>query len=372
MRPAWAQIDLSAIAHNVATIKRRLAPSCRYLAVVKANAYGHGDVEVAGAALSAGADRLGVVLVSEGRRLRDSGIDAPVLLLHEPPPDEAAEVVDFRLTPSVFTEQGIAALDEAADRAGRTIDIHLKIDTGLNRLGAPSGMLDEAVNALAKASHLDVEGVFSHFAFADRPAHPFIATQIERFGATLERLARHGIDPPVKHIANSAATLTLPQTHLDMVRVGIATYGLAPGPDLAGAMEFAPAMSIVARAAMVKRVAKGEGVSYGLRYVLGRDGTIVSVPLGYADGWVRVLGGVAEALVGGKRHRTVGTVTMDSFMIDVGDTPVEIGDEVVLLGRQGDERIAAEDIAGAIGTITYEIVAMVSARMPRVYLRTHG
>lgn len=369
MRPAWAEIDLDAIAHNVSTIRRRLSPGTRYLAVVKANAYGHGDVEVSRAALAAGAEWLGVILVAEGRRLRDAGIDAPVLLLHEPDPGEAAEVVRLGLTPSVWTERCIAAIDEAAERAGSRLGVHLKIDTGLNRLGIPLDRLDEAVSALSKAAHLEITGVFSHFAFADQPDNPFVAAQHARFEDALERLRRHGIEPPLRHLANSAAALTRAETHYDMVRAGIATYGLAPGPLLRDAMEYRAAMSVKARAAMVKRVRAGEGVSYGLRYVLPRDGTIVSVPIGYADGWVRAAGGKASVLVGGARHPTVGTVCMDSFMVDVGDAAVEVGDEVVLIGEQETERISADEVAEAVGTINYEIVTQISARMPRVYVR---
>jgi len=367
VRPAWAEIDLDAIAANVSTIAERLSPGAKYLAVVKANAYGHGDVEVARAALGAGASWLGVILPAEGKRLRDAGIDARILLLHEPDPTDADAVVALGLTPSVFTEQGITALDEAAERANKHIAVHLKIDTGLNRLGVPLGRLDQAITALAKASRLEIEGVFSHFAFADQPDHPFIGTQVERFSDGLERLRAHGIQPPLRHLANSAATLTRPETHYDLVRVGIAMYGLAPGAALKDAMPYRPAMSIKARAAMVKRVTKGEGISYGLRYVLERDATIVSVPLGYGDGWVRAAGGKATALIGGRKHPTVGTVCMDSFMVDVGDTPADVGDEVVLLGRQGDEVIAAEDVADTLGTINYEVVTQVSSRMPRVY-----
>ena len=370
MRPAWAEIDLDAIEHNVRALRERLSPGTHYMAVVKADAYGHGAVEVSRAALSAGATWLGVILVGEGRQLREAGIDAPILLLHEPHPSDADEAVAFGLTPSVFTEGGIAALDDAADRAGRRVSVHVKVDTGLNRLGIPLARIDEAVTALAKARHLDVEGAFSHFAFGDAPANAFNDAQHARFVEALDALRARGVEPPIRHLANSGAALVRPDTHYDLVRIGIATYGLAPGPELADAMDYAPAMSVKARAAMVKRVPAGEGVSYGLRYTLERDATIVSVPLGYADGWVRLAGGTTSALVGGVRYPAVGTVCMDSFMIDVGDASVEIGDEVVLIGAQGDERIGADEVAQATQTINYEVVTRITARMPRVYLRS--
>ncbi|MCA1831645.1 MAG: alanine racemase [Actinomycetota bacterium] len=372
MRPAWAEIDLDALGRNVATIRARLSPGARYLSVVKANAYGHGSVEVARAALNAGADWLGVILVAEARMLREAGIDAPILLLHEPHPEAAAECVALALTPVVFTEQAVAALDEAAEKAGRTVHVHIKIDTGLNRLGVPLPRLDELVNALAKSGRLEVEGVMSHFAFADEPANTFIDTQLSRFEDGCERLRSHGIQPAIRHVANSAATLTRSEAHFDMVRVGIAQYGLAPGPTLENAMDYAPVMALKARAAMVKRVSKGDGVSYGLRYVLERDGTIVSIPLGYADGWPRSAAGVTSVLIGGRRHRTVGTVCMDSFMADIGDFDCDVGDEVVLFGAQGNERISAEEVAEATGTINYEVVTRVSPRIPRVYIRGNG
>ena len=367
-RPAWVEIDLRAIGANVRAISEHLTPGTGYLAVVKANAYGHGDVPVAKAALRAGATWLGVILVDEAIRLREAGIDEPILLLHEPPPNRADDVVRHKLTPSVFTEPGIEALGAAAERAGASVNVHLKVDTGLNRLGVPHERVEEFARALAKEPRLNVEGVFSHFAFADDPANEFIDTQLARYHDALDRLGGLGISPALKHVGNSAAALTRPDTHLDMVRVGIATYGLAPAPALAGIVPLTPALSLKAKVAMVKRVAAGEGVSYGLRYRLERPGTIVSLPLGYADGWVRALSGNAEVLIGGKRHPTVGTVCMDSFMADIGDESCEVGDEAVLIGAQGSERISAEDVAARIGTINYEVVTLLTQRLERVFV----
>lgn len=367
-RPAWAEIDLGAIRRNVGRVRERLAPGARLMAVVKANAYGHGEVEVARAALEAGAASLGVILVDEGLRLRAAGIDAPVLLLHEPPAGRLGEALAADLTPCLFTERGLAALGEAADRAGRTVRAHLKIDTGLNRLGVPTWGLEQFVAALAKEASVELEGVFSHFAFADRPAHAFIDEQVRRFADSLELLAAHGIEPPVRHIANSAAAVSRPDTHFDMVRLGIAMYGLSPGPECEGMIPLEPAMALRAEVAMVKRVPAGEAVSYGHRYRLERDGTIASIPLGYADGWPRALAGNAAVLIGGRRHPAVGTVCMDSFMVDLGDDECAVGDEAVLIGAQGVERITAAEIAAALGTINYEVVTRISHRIPRVFV----
>lgn len=366
-RPAWAEIDLGAVRRNVARVRGRLSPGCEYLAVVKANAYGHGDVQCARAALEAGAARLGVALVDEGIRLRDAGIDAPVLLLHEAPPHRAADVISHGLTPSLFTEAGLAALGDAAERAGVTVPVHLKVDTGMNRLGVPLPAVDDFLRALAKEPRVEVEGVFSHFAFADDPGNPFVDEQIARFADAGERLARAGLEPQLRHLANSAAALTRPETHFDLARVGIATYGLSPGPALDGIVELEPAMSLKARIAMVKRAPAGSGVSYGLRYRLPADANLATLPVGYADGWPRGLTNRASVLIGGRRFPAVGTVCMDSFVVDLGDESCEVGDEAVLIGAQGRERITADEIAGALGTINYEVVTQVTGRVPRVF-----
>lgn len=360
-RPAWAEIDLGAIRSNVRAVGARLTNDATIMAVVKANAYGHGDVAVARAALEAGATWLGVILVDEALRLRDAGLDAPILLLHEPPPSRVAEVIDHELTPVVFTLRGLEALGAAK----RPVRAHLKIDTGLNRLGCPIDRLDEFATALSKEPNVEIEAFFTHFAFADQPANPFIDTQLERFADACEMLKRQGIEPRLLHAANSAASITRPDAHFDMVRLGIAMYGLSPGPACDGLVELRPALSLKAEVAMAKRVAAGEAVSYGHRYRLERPGTIVSIPLGYADGWPRSLTNNAEVLIGGARHPAVGTVTMDSFMADAGDAEVTIGDEVVLIGAQGSECITADEVAAREGTINYEVVTRISSRIPR-------
>jgi len=370
-RPAWADIDLGAVRRNVARIGDRLQDGTQFMAVVKANGYGHGDVGVARAALEAGATWLGVILVDEGLRLREAGIDAPILLLHESPAERIDEALANDLTPCLFTERGLWAIGEAADRAHRPVKVHLKIDTGMNRLGVPLDHVEAFARALAKESRVEVEALYSHFAFADQPDNAFISKQLSRFVDASDRLKALGIEPAFRHIANSAAAITRPDTHFDMARVGIALYGLSPGPKTDGIVELDPVMSLKARAAMVKRVEAGEAVSYGLRYRLKRPGTIVTVPLGYADGWPRALGSghrgaKAEVLIGGKRYPAVGTVCMDAFMVDMGDDTCEVGDEIVLIGSQGSESISADDIARALGTINYEVVTRISSRIPRI------
>lgn len=333
------------------------------MAVVKANAYGHGDVAVARAALDGGAEWLGVILVAEAGRLRAAGIEAPILLLHEPPAAQAGDVIALRVTPTVVTLAGAEALNAAADRAGITLPVHVKVETGLNRLGVPAAALDEFAAALSKHARLDPEGVFSHFAIAD-PADPSVAMQLERFAAARARLAGFGIEPRIAHIGNSATALSHPDAHMDMVRVGIATYGIAPDPGSGAALR--PVMTLKARVAMAKRVDAGEGISYGLHYRLERPSTIATLPLGYADGWPRHATGRTFALIRGRRYPIVGTICMDALMVDLGDDDCEIGDEAVLIGAQGRERITADDVAAALGTISYEVVTAITGRVERV------
>jgi alanine racemase len=371
-RPAWAEIDLGAVRRNVARIGEKLNQNTQFMAVVKANGYGHGDVAVARAALDAGATWLGVILVDEGLRLREAGIEAPILLLHEAPVERVDEALANELTPCLFSEKGLWALGEAADRAHRPVRAHLKIDTGMNRLGVPMDHVEDFARALTKEPRVEIEAIYTHFAFADDPKNKFIRAQLSRFNDATEALKQLGIEPAFRHMANSAAALTLPEAHFDMARVGIAMYGLSPGPKLDGIVELDPVMTLKARTAMVKRVPAGEGVSYGLRYKLERPGTIVSIPLGYADGWPRALGSgnrgsKAAVLIGGKRYPAVGTVCMDAFMVDMGNDSCEVGDEVVLIGSQGKERITADDLARALGTINYEVVTRISSRIPRIY-----
>jgi len=367
-RPAWVEIDLAAVRRNVARVGERLTRGTQTMAVVKANGYGHGDVEVARAALQAGATWLGVILVDEGLRLRDAGIDVPILLLHEPPAERMDHALANDLTPVVFTERGLTALGEAAERAGRTVRAHLKIDTGLNRLGVPWVHVEDFSRALAKEGRVEIEALFTHFAFADDPTNPFIDTQLKRFEASCERLRALGLEPAFRHVANSAASITRPDAHYDMVRLGIAMYGLSPGPKCGGFVDLSPAMSLKAEVAMVKRIRAGEAVSYGHTWTAERDSTIASLPLGYADGWPRALGNRAELLIGGRRYPSVGTVCMDSFMVDLGDDPCEVGDEAVLIGTQGNERVTADALADAVGTINYEIVTRMGTRLPKVFL----
>lgn len=372
-RWARADIDPGAIEHNVRVLRRHCAPALVW-AVVKADGYGHGAVLAAHAALRAGAAGLCVALVSEGVQLRAAGITAPVLLLSEQPIDQIDAVLRHRLIPSVYTPDFVHAL---ADRAGDPVSVHVNIDTGMQRVGARPEDIAPLVEALrSRTEAVTVDGVYTHLACADEPGHAANDDQLSRFGQVLEQLRAAGISVERRHVANSAAALALPATHLTFVRAGIAIYGISPGPGvdrLCG--ELRPALTLSARVSLVKRVAAGSSVSYGWRHRFDRDTTVATVPIGYADGVPRRLGtlvdgGVtrsgADVLIGGRRCPIVGVVTMDQFMVDVGDVPVAPGDEVVLIGEQHDERIRADDWAERLGTIAYEIVCGISERVPRV------
>jgi alanine racemase len=375
LRPAWAEIDLDAIRHNASLLAHLAGPS-KLCAVVKAGGYGHGAVPVARAALDGGAEWLAVALVEEGIELRDAGIAAPVLLLSEPVPEAMAEVVSARLTPTVYTSEGLDALAAAArarNDSAEPFSIHVKADTGMHRVGAqPKEAVDLAVRAVSTPG-LRLEGFWTHLAVSDELDNAYTELQLDRFEEACAALEASGVEPALLHAANSAGAIWHPRARLDLVRCGISLYGLASDGALAGkepADRLKPAMSLKARVSYVKEVSAGERLSYGLRYRLERDSMVATVPLGYADGVTRSLSAAgAQVLIGGKRRPVAGTVTMDQLMVDCGPgDPVRRGDEVVLLGSQGGETITAWEWAERTGTIAYEVVCGMSGRVPRVYL----
>ena len=364
MRPTWAEVDLGAVAHNVALLVERAAPA-EVCAVVKADGYGHGAVPVARAALEAGADWLAVALVEEAVLLREAGVDGPILLLSEARPAEFAEVAALDLRATVYSPTGI----EAAAATGATLRIHLKVDTGMHRVGAAPADALALARSVQAHPNLALEAVWTHCAVADEPERAFTAKQLDRFDAVLADLAAAGIEVPLAHAANWAGSIAHPAARRSLVRCGIAVYGIDPSPELAGALPLRPALQLRSEVSFVKRVAAGEGVSYGLRHTFDRPTTVATVPVGYADGVRRRLGLLhQEVLIGGRRHPIVGVVTMDQLMVDCGEDPVEVGDQVVLLGRQGDDEIRAEEWAAALDTIGYEITCVLGPRVPRRYL----
>lgn len=367
-RPAWVEIDLSAIAHNVRWLKSLTQPQTRFMAVVKADGYGHGATEVSNAALRAGADRLGVATIEEAVALREAGIAAPLQILSEPPADAAQMLIANDIIATVATREFATALSRAAILAGKQAAYHLKVDTGMNRIGVRAEDAGDAAAWLRDMPGLVFEGMFTHFATADTPGDWDFGKQEQRFAAAVEDVRSEWQRPPIVHSANSAATILHPETHQDMVRCGIALYGLHPSSATYSIADLKPAMAVKARVSFVKRIGLGEGVSYGFTWHAGGPTTIATVPLGYADGIHRVLSNQMSVLIGGRRCRQVGRVCMDQLMVEVPNGDVRQGDEVVLVGAQGGERIGMDEVAELAGTINYEIACGFALRMSRVYL----
>ncbi|MGW0478553.1 alanine racemase [Nonomuraea sp. NPDC003214] len=368
--PAQARVDLAAIRHNVALLKDR-ASGAELMGAVKADAYGHGLVPASRAALEGGASRLGTAFVREALALREGGVTAPVLAWLLTPGEPLDEALRADVELSAASEELLDEIAAAARRTGVTARVHLEADTGMSRGGAPlaawPALVARAV-ALQAEGAVEVTGLWSHFACSDIPGHSSIEAQIDAFETALKLAEQAGAGGShvIRHLANSAAILTLPRTHYDLVRPGIAMYGLSPIPE-AGDFGLTPAMTLTARIALAKRVPEDSGVSYGHLYITDRETTLGLVPLGYADGILRHATGRAEVLAGGRRRLVAGRVCMDQFMIDVGDDPLAAGDEVILFGPGGQGEPTAQEWADTLGTITHEIVTRIGARVPRVY-----
>lgn len=378
-----AEIDLKAIAHNVGELRRITHPDALMMAVVKANAYGHGAVEVARCALQNGAQRLGVARIDEAIQLREAGIKAPILIFGYTLPEMAPELLEYNLTQTVYTPAFARALSRTAVSLGGKIKIHLKVDTGMGRLGLLSQNFKphhsgEIINtkavdasvAIAGLKGLELEGIFTHFATADSADKRYAKKQLDLFLDFLSRMRECGLNPAVRHAANSAALIDMPQTHLDMVRPGIAIYGLYPSPEVnKKRVSLKPAMALRARVIHIKKVPAGFNISYGITYKTKQATTIATVPVGYADGLNRLLSSRGQMLIHGKRAPIVGRVCMDFTMLDVGGIDnVRVGDEAVIFGPQGNDSITVDEMASSLNTINYEIVSTITARVPRVYL----
>jgi alanine racemase len=371
VRATVADVDLGAIRHNVALLRRMSSPAA-LCAVVKADGYGHGATESAVAALEGGATSLAVALVEEGIALRDDGITARILVLSQPPLDAMDVALASDLEPTVYTRDGIQEALRAVLRApGVPIwPLHLKVDTGMHRVGcSPDEALPLAL-AINGRPELVLGSVWSHGAVEDEIDNPFTAEQLRRLEDVVRHIGAESVHVPFAHFANSAGAIAHPDTRMDLVRCGIAIYGLAPSPAVASLVPepgLRPAMRLQSAVSLVKVVDAGERISYGLRHRFDRDTVIATVPIGYADGMPRSLGlAGGEVLIRGRRRSIVGVVTMDQLMVACDDD-VQIDDEVVLIGEQGDERITADEVAGWANTISYEIVCGISKRVPRRY-----
>lgn len=373
-RWAWVEIDLSALQRNVRTLCSHVYPR-QLWAVVKANAYGHGSHQVAPAALDAGAVGLCVALADEGIDLRQAGITAPILVMSEQPSSQYGAMIEHELIATMYNSAAISTYAATARSLGRVAKVHLKVDTGMHRVGVSVADAVSRAQQIEGEASLQLDGLYTHLATADLADHPATTAQSERFAQIVDQLLRIGITPPHLHLANSAATVRGLGTESTMVRVGIAMYGIAANAEtdsfgVATDMRLEPVLSLHARVSHVQWVEAGDGVSYGLKGPLSMRTCIATLPLGYADGVPRQLWSTGEVLIGGRRRHIAGVVTMDQMMIDCGSDEITIGDEVVLIGQQGSERISANEWARHVGTIGYEVVCGISARVPRNYLRS--
>jgi len=363
----WAEVDLAAIAHNVREVKRWLGPDIHLLPIVKANAYGHGAVEVARTVLKAGADALGVARVEEGVQLRMARVHAPILIMGHTPIWEAEEVVAHALTPTVNSLELAQELSRIAERRMVSLPVQIKVDTGLIRYGSLPDEAIELAQALHDVANLNLEGVYTHFACGEDEDPNYTREQLQRFQAVVHTLRSRGIEFRFQH-AGHVTNVGMPDLQLNMVRIGLAVYGLSPAPNMAAEMELRPAMSLKSRLIRIASIPAGQSVGYARTFEAGRDSRIGTVPIGYGDGLDWRLQNKGCALIRGQRVPMVGRVSMDNITIDLTDVEAELDDEVLLLGCQGGEGITAEEIAALSGTISYDVPCSITARVPRVYV----
>ncbi len=371
VRPVWAEINLDNLAHNMREVKRTVKEGTLITAVVKANAYGHGSIYAAKTFLENGADRLAVATLSEAIELRKAGIDVPILILGYTPTSQYPLVIEHDITQAIYNLESARAFSQAAEKLNKTGLLHIKIDSGMGRIGfLPT---DEAINdiiEISKLANIKVEGIFTHFATADEKDKRYTNLQYDRFMSVINKLEEKGLSIPIKHVANSAAIIDLPDFNLNMVRAGIMLYGYYPSEEVyKDRVNLIPAMSLKARVSHIKRVPKNTGISYGQIFVTERESKIATIPIGYADGFTRMLSSKVEVSVKGEKVPVVGRICMDQCMLDVTEIDdLNIGDEVVIFGYEKGS-LNADDIANMLGTISYEILCMVSRRVPRVYVQ---
>lgn len=375
---AWAEINLDAVKNNILEIKKILKPETKILGVVKADAYGHGFLEVSKVLIENGADSLGVAFIDEAIQLRDCGIDKPILILGQTPAEYSAILVERDIIPTVFNKELAEAVSREAVKQNKTAKIHIKIDTGMTRIGflynddeKINENTVECIKEIAALDNIELDGMFTHFASADEEDMEYTKKQYGRFTELANCLENLGIHIPTKHVCNSAATIQCPDMHLDMVRPGIILYGLYPSDEVdKNKLNLIPAMQFKACITHIKEIEAGTTISYGRTFKAERNMRIATIPIGYADGFTRLLSNNAEVLVGGKRAKVVGRICMDQCMIDVTNVNnVNVGDEVVIFGKMGNEVLPVDNISDAIGTINYEMLCIIGKRIPRVYMQ---
>lgn len=364
-RPTWAQVNLDNLSHNFFQIKKLLAPSTKIMVTVKADAYGHGLIPVSKRLLSSGVDFLGAASIDEGIKLREAGIKLPVLIMGIVLKKDLAPVFKYGLTATVCDEELATALNNKARALDKHANVHIKVDTGMGRIGVLPQDAEGLVKNISKLKYLRIEGLFTHFACADR-SKEFTCHQLDLFNLLIRKLKKSGIDIPLTHAANSMGIIDYKMSHLNMVRPGLIIYGLYPKENLK--INLKPVLSLKTKVVFVKKLPKGSGISYGHEYITKKDTTVVTLPIGYGDGYPRNLSNRAPVLIRGRRFKISGRICMDQVMVDIGSFPVKVGDEVVLIGAQGENKITAEELANLSATIPYEIVCGLGSRIPRAYI----
>ncbi|MCL5985349.1 MAG: alanine racemase [Actinobacteria bacterium] len=366
-RPTWVEVDLSKIRSNVSFLKSKVAQNTQLMAVVKADAYGHGAIPVARACIEAGAERLGVATVEEAIELREGGLVCLLHLLSEPPDGCEDELLRYKIIPVIYTLEAAKRISDYFVLEDRTCDAMIKIDTGMNRVGISVERCETICEKIFELQGLNVIGVMTHFAAANSDPE-FTAFQLQKFQSAIFKLRSHGFDLKLSSAANSAAILRMPDSHLDMVRAGIAIYGLSPFKG-SSVSSLKPALTWKTRISFIKNLGTGEPVSYGMTFRTQQPSVIATLPVGYADGYGRVFSNKASVIVNNCKVRIVGTVTMDQIMVDVSNVMApKIGDEVLLIGESGDLSVSADELAELSGTINYEIVTRIGKRVPRIYV----
>ncbi|MFH1440621.1 MAG: alanine racemase [Candidatus Omnitrophota bacterium] len=364
-RPTWAEVKLDNLNHNLAQVKKRLSAGTKVMVMVKADAYGHGLIPVAKKLVDYGVDYLGVASIDEGMKLREAGINLPILVLGLILETDIEPLFTYGLAVTVCTESFARVLNKKAESLGKSINVHIKVDTGMGRIGVLYREALETIKKIWALKFINIEGIFTHFALADINEE-FTFTQINFFGRLIMKLREDNIHIPLVHAANSAGIINFEESHFNMVRPGLVIYGLSPDKNLN--IDLKPLLSLKTKIVYVKKVPQGYGISYGHTYVTDKTTTIVTLPIGYGDGYPRNLSNQASVLIKGRYFKISGRVCMDQIMVDVGNTPVKPGDEAVLIGSQGKSEIIVEDLADLSGTIPYEIVCGLGSRIPRIYI----
>lgn len=371
MRPAWAEVSIEALKFNIRSLKSCIDKDIDFMGVIKADAYGHGVIKVAQVLVEEGVKRFAVIMVEEAIELRKNNFNQPILILGHVPEDDYINIVDYNLIPVIYKYSQAEKLNKIAKDRDKTVDIHIKIDTGMGRLGfMPKLESIEEIEKINSLSNINMEGIYTHLSTADEKDNPFALEQLGKFEFILQELEKKNIHIPIKHMANSAANINFKNMHFNMVRPGTSLYGLYPGPKMAVNPRVAlePVMSIKSRLVHIKELEVGSSVSYGRTFIAKRPSLIGVVPMGYVDGVFRALGNRGDVLIKGKRCPIIGNICMDQLMVDLTDLEhVDLGDEVVILGKQGQERISAEEIGEIAGTISIEVVTRIGKRVPIIY-----